>query len=199
MVVEMRHVLGQHSLEMAAVGDQHPVQQFAAGQFQSSVRRSRSPGPTGPKPRCMSVICGLAIGSGCSVVFVDHTAEYPVASDQAVEGQGGWPVFVAGGALAESLMRPVRIVVPGVLGQDPGGVAFVVDQDTVGALAADGTHEPLGITVRPGSSRRCLDDRDVLATEHGVEAGGELGVSVPDEKAERADPIAQIHGQVASG
>jgi hypothetical protein len=39
------------------------------------------------------------------VVFVDHTAEYPVASDQAVEGQGGWPVLLAGGALAESLMR----------------------------------------------------------------------------------------------
>jgi hypothetical protein len=42
--------------------------------------------------------------------------------------------------------------VPGVLGQDSGGVAFVVDQDAVGALAADGAHEPLGITVRPGLS-----------------------------------------------
>ena len=94
--------------------------------------------------------------------------------DQAVEGQGGWPVLVAGGALAESLMRPVRIVVPSVLGQAPGGVAFVVDQDTVGALAADGAHEPLGITVLPGSSRRCLNDRDVRATEHGVEAGVNL-------------------------
>jgi hypothetical protein len=28
-----------------------------------------------------------------------------VASDQAVEGQGGWPVLVVGGALVESLMR----------------------------------------------------------------------------------------------
>jgi hypothetical protein len=133
------------------------------------------------------------------VIFVDHTAEYPVASDQAVEGHGCWPVLVAGGALAESLMRPVRVVVPRVLGQDPGGVAFVVDQNAIGALAADGAHEPLGITVRPGSSWWCLDDRDVLATEHGVEAGGDLGVLVPDEEAERADPIAQIHGQVASG
>jgi hypothetical protein len=154
---------------------------------------------TDPKLRCRSATCGLAIRSGRSVVFVDHTAKYPVASDQAVEGQGGWLVLLAGGALAESLMRPVRIVVPGVLGQDPGGVAFGVDQDTVGALTADGAHEPLGITVRPRSSRRRLDDRDVLAPEHGVEAGGELGVSVPDEEAERADPIAQIHGQVASG
>jgi hypothetical protein len=50
------------------------------------------------------------------MVFVDHAAEDPVASDRAVEGQGGWSVLVAGGALAKSLMRPVRVVVPGVLG-----------------------------------------------------------------------------------
>jgi hypothetical protein len=30
MVVEVRHVLGQHCREMAAADNQHPVQQFAA-------------------------------------------------------------------------------------------------------------------------------------------------------------------------
>jgi hypothetical protein len=30
MVVEVRHVLGQHCHEMAAVDDQYPVQQFTA-------------------------------------------------------------------------------------------------------------------------------------------------------------------------
>ena len=30
------------------------------------------------------------------MVFVDHAAEYLVALDQAVEGQGGWPVLVVG-------------------------------------------------------------------------------------------------------
>jgi hypothetical protein len=30
MVVEVRHVLGQHRHKMAAVDDQHPVQQFPA-------------------------------------------------------------------------------------------------------------------------------------------------------------------------
>src|SRR5262249_5332695 len=125
--------------------------------------------------------------------------EYAMASDRAVEGHGGWSVLVVGGSLVESLVRPVRVVVPGVLGQDPGGVVFVGGQDVVGALGADGAHEPLGVTVRPWSSRRCLDDRDVLAAEHGVEAGGELGVSVADEEAGRAHSIAQIHGQVASG
>jgi hypothetical protein len=60
-------------------------------------------------------------------------------------------VLLVGSALVGSLVRPVRVVVPGVLGQDSGGVAFAVDQDVVGALAADGAYEPLGITVRPGS------------------------------------------------
>jgi hypothetical protein len=92
----------------------------------------------------------LLSGLGCSVVFVDHTAEYAVALDQTVVGDGGWLVLVVGSALVESLVRQVRVVVPGVLGQDSGGVAFVEDQDAVGALAADGTHEPLGITVRRG-------------------------------------------------
>lgn len=79
------------------------------------------------------------------MVLVDHTAEYAVASDQAVDGQNGGWVLVVGGALVESLVRPMRVVVPHILGQDPGGVVFVVDQDAVGALAADGAHEPLDI------------------------------------------------------
>jgi hypothetical protein len=66
----------------------------------------------------------LLSGSGCSVVFVDHTAEY-AALDQAVDGQGGWPVLVVGCALVESLVRPVRVVVPGVLGYVESGLAFV--------------------------------------------------------------------------
>jgi hypothetical protein len=65
------------------------------------------------------------------MVFVDHAAEYLVALDQAVEGQGGWSVLVVGGALVESLVWPVRVVVPGVLGQAPGGVVFVGEVDRV--------------------------------------------------------------------
>ena len=52
------------------------------------------------------------------MVFVDHTAEYPVASDQAVDGQGGWSVLIVGGALVESLVRAVFVVEGLVLAQD---------------------------------------------------------------------------------
>jgi hypothetical protein len=51
---------------------------------QSNRQRWELDSCTDPKPRCMSVRCCLVSGSGGSVVFVDHTAEYAVASDQAV-------------------------------------------------------------------------------------------------------------------
>jgi hypothetical protein len=35
--------------------------------------------------------------------------------------------------------------------------------------------------------------------EHLIEGVGELGVSVADEEAERVDPVAEIHGEVAGG
>ena len=59
-------------------------------------------------------------------------------------------MLVVGGALVESLVRPVRVVVSGVLGQDFGGVVFVENQDVVGALAADGAHEPARHNSLPG-------------------------------------------------
>jgi hypothetical protein len=80
------------------------------------------------------------------------------------------------------------VVVPRVLRQDPGCVMAVVDQDSIGALSADGAHEPFGITIGSWGSRRCLDDCDVLAGEYSVECRGELGVSVTDEEMERGDP-----------
>ena len=58
------------------------------------------------------------------MVFVDHAAEYSVASDQAIDGHGGWPVVVVGGVLVSGLVWPVRVVVLRVLGQDLGGVVF---------------------------------------------------------------------------
>ncbi len=98
------------------------------------------------------------------MVFVDHAVEYLVASDRAVDGHGGWPVVAVGGVLVESLVRTMAVVVPGVRGQDPGGVVLVVDQDAVGGLGADGAHEPLGITVRTGSARR----GSVASTDDGL-------------------------------
>lgn len=102
-----------------------------------------------------------------------------MATDGPVDCYGDWAVVVVGCALVSGLVRAMTVVMLGILDQDPGGVVSVVDQDAVGALGTDGTHEPLGKTVRSRDPWRRLDDRDVLAAEHGVEARGELRVPVP--------------------
>ena len=128
------------------------------------------------------------------MVFVDDTAEYSVASDGPVDWYGDWPLVVVGSVLASGLVGPMIVVVPRVLGQGLGCVVVVVDQDSIGALGADGAHEPFGITIRSWSPRWRLDDRDVLAGEHPVECRRELGVSVTDKEAKRGDPAYQIYG-----
>lgn len=133
------------------------------------------------------------------MIFVDETAEYLVASDGPVDWYGDWPVVVVGCALVSGLVGPMSVVMPRVFGQGPGCVVLVVDQDAVGALATDGAHEPFGVTVRPRGPRWRFDDRDVLAVKYCIEAGRKLGVAVSEEEAERADPFAEIHSQVAGG
>jgi hypothetical protein len=88
------------------------------------------------------------------VVFVDHAAEYAVASDRAIDGHGDCPVVVVGCVLVSGLVWPMSVVVLRVFGQHPGGVVLAVDQDVVGAFGANGADEPLGVTVRAGSSWR---------------------------------------------
>jgi hypothetical protein len=104
-----------------------------------------------------------------------------MAPDGPVDWYGGWAVVIVGGALVSGLVRAMTVVMLGILDQDPSGVVSVVDQDAICALGTDGAHEPLGKIVRSRGPRRRLDDRDVLAAEHGVEARGEL--HVPDEEA----------------
>jgi hypothetical protein len=76
-------------------------------------------------------------------------------------------------------------------------VALVVDQHPIGALGSDAGGEPFGMTVRPRRSRWSLDDLDVLSREHDVERAADRRVSVPDEEPDTADPIAEVHDEVA--
>jgi hypothetical protein len=46
-----------------------------------------------------------------------------------------------------ALVRSVVVEVPGVLVEDVRGVAFVVDEDSVGALGPDAADEPFGVAV----------------------------------------------------
>ena len=66
--------------------------------------------------------------------------------DWSVEWDGGHEVVV-GWALIASLVWPVIVEVPGVLVEDLRGAAFVVDEDSVGALGPDAADEPFGVAV----------------------------------------------------
>ena len=66
-------------------------------------------------------------------------------------------------------MRPVRVVVRGVLGQHAAEVPVAEDQQAVGQLDADGQHEAFGEAVRPRAPRRDLDHLDTRVRHNGVE------------------------------
>lgn len=122
--------------------------------------------------------CGL-------VVLADHAAEYLPPPDRKVQrGSGlGFPV---GWPLLAGLMQPVPVVVAGVLTEDRPQVPFIVDEHPVDALGSCGAYPSFGVTVRPWRLRRGLDYFQALAGEDFVEGGRELGVTVPDEEAQRS-------------
>jgi len=85
----------------------------------------------------------------------------------------------AGGALAQALVRAVRVVVREVLVEDLPGVVLV-DQHAVGALAADGLDEPFDVAVRLQRPGRDLHHLDALVSKDGVERADVLAVAIAD-------------------
>jgi hypothetical protein len=133
-----------------------------------------------------------------SPVLVDQSPEDLMASDRGVEAGHDGRIMV-GRVLVEALMRWVVIEMAHILVNDGAGVSLVVDQQSVGALLANAANEPLGIAVRSRRLGRDLDHIDAFGGEDGIEGGGELGVAVADQEAERGDPLPQVHQQVAGG
>ena len=86
-------------------------------------------------------------GSGRSVVLVDGAAEDSSSSDRRVQWDDDDGV-VLGWMLSQTLVRTVPVEVADILVEHSAGVALVVDQHPVGALVADGTHEPFDVAVR---------------------------------------------------
>jgi hypothetical protein len=106
-------------------------------------------------------------------------------------------VVLVGWSLLAGLVRPVPVVMAGVRAQDRPQVPFAVDEHPVGALGSCAAYPSLGETVRARGPRGDFDNLDALAGEDRVEGAGEFGVAVPDQEAEGADPVAEIHDQVA--
>jgi len=57
-------------------------------------------------------------------------------------------------------MRPLRVVVPGILGKHPAKVALTEDRHPVGQFGSDGQHKTFGEAIRPRATRRDLDHSD---------------------------------------
>jgi hypothetical protein len=71
--------------------------------------------------------------------------------------------------LIEALRWTVLVEVLGVGVQECSGMLFVVDQEVVGALPADGADEPCDVAVRARCPRWNPDDLDALGGEDSVE------------------------------
>jgi len=79
---------------------------------------------------------------GCSVVLVDQAVDNLPARDPGrhIDRLTG---LVQRRSLFSRLMRPMTVVMPRVLGQDPPEVPFTVDQQVIEALAPQRSHVPL--------------------------------------------------------
>jgi hypothetical protein len=71
------------------------------------------------------------------------------------------------------------------------------DEEPVEALGADGADEALGDGVRLRRPERRPHNLESAASEHAVEATGELAVSIVDEEAQRRGSFGQRPRQVA--
>jgi hypothetical protein len=129
-------------------------------------------------------------------ILVYETTE--AISSQRPNGRcGGRGSAACGRVLMERSVRAVGVVVLEVFLQHGREVARFGDEDVVEAFAAQGADPALGDRVRSRCSNRGADDADFGAGEHGVEGGGELGISVADQETELGGVVAEVHEQVA--
>jgi hypothetical protein len=130
-------------------------------------------------------------------IFADQAAE-PVAPENPDVGAWSRRIRTPGRrVLPQCPVRPVRIVVTGVLREDQPQVPLASDQHPVGALGPCRADEPLGDRVHPLRLRRGRYHLDPASGKDRVERGGELGVPVPDQVGELASGVGQVGGQLA--
>jgi hypothetical protein len=96
--------------------------------------------------------------------------------------------------LVEGAVRTMAVVVSAVLCECLLEMSAPDDEETIGALSADGAHESFGEFVRSRRSNGCLNDSDALGPEHLVETGGELRISVPNEELGCSRTLGEVRG-----
>jgi hypothetical protein len=111
-------------------------------------------------------------------VFVDQAVEDGFSADPFGArigcGDAGNVTFAVGDALRDVLVRPGRVVVGLVLGQDGAQMRLTEDQHAIEELAAQGTEEAFAGRVHLGSLDSGLQDPGAVCLEDGVEGPGEV-------------------------
>jgi hypothetical protein len=99
--------------------------------------------------------------------------------------------------LGDALVRPGRVVVHLVLGQDGVQVCLAENQHAVEELAAQGADEPFAGRVHTRSLDRGAQDPGASDLEDGVERGGEVRSAVADQELNALEPFIEAEGEVA--
>jgi hypothetical protein len=105
--------------------------------------------------------------------------------------------LAVGDVLGDALVRPGRVVVRLVLGQDGSQVCLAENQHTIEELAAKGADEPFAGRVHTRSLDRGAQDPGAGGLEDGVERGGEVRSAVADQEPDVLEPVVEGEGEVA--
>ena len=130
--------------------------------------------------------------SGSPSVLVDEAAEDVTTFDVAewVAGEGrSW-------CLESDAPMASCVVVVHVSAERVLQVAMGEDQQVIEALGTHRLHPAFGKCIRTRRPDRCADGPDAIGSGHFVEAGGELGIAVPDQETDSAFRLLQIPDEV---
>src|SRR4051812_37748887 len=108
------------------------------------------------------------LSSSSVAVFVDQSAEDLRSAHQAAGGRQLNRARLSWRSLFERAMRPVRVVVGGVLAHHVHELPLAEDQPPVEALTTNGADPPLGIGVGLRRTRPAWQHLDADVAEHGI-------------------------------
>ena len=139
-------------------------------------------------------------GSGGVRVFVDQAAQDGASVDpcgvEVGHGGAGRVTICVGDMLSDALVRPGRVVVRLIFGEDGAQVRLAVDQCPVGDFAAQGADEALADRVHPGRLAGAGQDPGAGWLKHGVERGGEVRPAVADQEPDVPGLLAGAEGEI---
>jgi hypothetical protein len=141
------------------------------------------------------------LGLHSMVIFANHARDGRFSADGLQPGEFGRipdrPHPDVRRTLLSELVRPVPVVMDQVLAEYQSQVVFAEDQYPVQEFAAEASDDAFADGVHPWGLRQGGDDPQAFGLEHLGERGGEERVTIANQEPQRADAVAQVHGQVA--